>query len=160
MSLEKKSSQNEACEDRSYQKRFDIVRWVIGGVFAIFSLIYGFHYSRLLLLCSAFLMLPMPFFNKRNIITVIAIILSVILFLAGVFTSPQLIPHNSSNDQTQATSTALDDDDVIVETVWVVSSGEKYHSKPSCSNMNSPKRITLESAQRQGYTACKKCYLD
>ena len=48
--------------------------------------------------------------------------------------------------------------DEQVTMVWVTSNGSKYHSKSSCSNMQSPRQISLENAQKQGYTACKKCY--
>ena len=42
--------------------------------------------------------------------------------------------------------------------VWVSGSGKKYHSNSSCSNMKSPKQITLTEAKAQGKTACSKCY--
>lgn len=45
-----------------------------------------------------------------------------------------------------------------VEKVWVSSTGKKYHSKSSCSNMNSPREITLEEAEKQGYTPCSRCH--
>ena len=44
------------------------------------------------------------------------------------------------------------------EKVWVSGSGKKYHSSSSCSNMKSPKQITLTEAKAQGKTACSKCY--
>ncbi len=44
--------------------------------------------------------------------------------------------------------------------VYIAGSGKgtKYHSSPSCSNMNNPIEISLNDAKAQGYTACKKCY--
>ncbi len=44
--------------------------------------------------------------------------------------------------------------------VYIASSGngKKYHSNPSCSNMNGTIELTLEEAEAQGYTPCKKCY--
>ncbi len=42
--------------------------------------------------------------------------------------------------------------------VWITESGSKYHSKPSCSNMKSPKEITLEEAEKEGYEPCKRCH--
>ena len=42
-------------------------------------------------------------------------------------------------------------------TVWVTSSGKKYHYSSSCSNMKSPKSIPLSEAISKGYTACDKC---
>jgi competence protein ComEC len=42
--------------------------------------------------------------------------------------------------------------------VWIPNSGSKYHSKSSCSNMKNPTQVTLEEAERRGFTPCKKCY--
>ena len=44
------------------------------------------------------------------------------------------------------------------EVVWVSGSGTKYHSTPNCSNMKSPRELTIEEAERQNYTPCSKCY--
>lgn len=42
--------------------------------------------------------------------------------------------------------------------VWIPSSGTKYHSKSTCSNMKNPKQVTKEEAEEDGYEPCKKCY--
>ena len=42
--------------------------------------------------------------------------------------------------------------------VWIPSSGSKYHSNPSCSNMTNPTQVTISEAKDMGYTPCKKCY--
>lgn len=44
-----------------------------------------------------------------------------------------------------------------VQMVWIPSSGTKYHSSSSCSNMKSPRQVTLEYALAHGYTDCSKC---
>lgn len=44
------------------------------------------------------------------------------------------------------------------EYVYVVSSGTKYHSNSSCSNMKNPSRITKDEAVSRGFEPCKKCY--
>lgn len=44
------------------------------------------------------------------------------------------------------------------DTVWVSESGSKYHSKSDCSGMEDAKEITLEEAEKDGKTACKRCY--
>lgn len=44
------------------------------------------------------------------------------------------------------------------ETVYISSTGSKYHSNPNCSGMNNPTSISLEDAKSRGYTACKRCY--
>ena len=43
------------------------------------------------------------------------------------------------------------------KTVYITANGKKYHSNPNCSNMKSPKAITLSKAESSGYTPCKKC---
>ena len=43
--------------------------------------------------------------------------------------------------------------------VWVpVNGGTKYHTRSSCSNMNDPMQVSLETALANGYTACKRCH--
>ena len=44
--------------------------------------------------------------------------------------------------------------------VWVSASGTKYHSRNDCGAMDPDKarQMTLEDAQREGYTACGRCY--
>lgn len=49
-------------------------------------------------------------------------------------------------------------DDEVTEMVWIPSSGSKYHSYSSCSNMKNPRQVTLEEAQSMGYTPCKRCH--
>lgn len=44
------------------------------------------------------------------------------------------------------------------EIVWISESGSRYHRKPSCSNMKTPKEIDKGEAERIGYTPCKRCY--
>lgn len=45
-----------------------------------------------------------------------------------------------------------------VPMVWVSSTGSKYHSKSTCSGMNSPVQVTLEEAEAQGLEPCGRCY--
>ncbi len=43
--------------------------------------------------------------------------------------------------------------------VWVpVNGGTKYHCKSSCSKMENPIQVSVETATANGYTACKRCY--
>lgn len=44
------------------------------------------------------------------------------------------------------------------ETVWIPSSGSKYHSYSSCSGMKSPTEVTKSKAESMGYTPCKRCH--
>lgn len=49
---------------------------------------------------------------------------------------------------------------VTQETVYIAASGNgtKYHSDPNCSRMKKTISMTVEEAEAQGYTPCKKCY--
>lgn len=42
--------------------------------------------------------------------------------------------------------------------VWISYSGNKYHSKSSCSGMKGAQKVTLKEAQQMGKTPCSKCY--
>lgn len=59
---------------------------------------------------------------------------------------------------TTASPTTTTSNNEKTEMVWVSSTGSKYHSKSSCSNMTSPQKISLNDAVKQGYTPCKKCH--
>lgn len=41
--------------------------------------------------------------------------------------------------------------------VFVSEKNKKYHNKPFCSGMQAFKEMTLEEAQKHGYTPCKRC---
>ena len=70
----------------------DVVRWIFGGIFSMFALVNGFHYSTVFLIISAFLMFPFgfvrEFMSSKNIKFFVAIILSIVFLLAGILTSP------------------------------------------------------------------------
>ena len=230
MTPETNNSQNETHKNNFSKNKATIARWIVGGCFAMFALVNGFHFSSLFLLCAAFLMFPLPFMNNfyqsKNIKPMIALILSIALFFAGVLTSPPTETTDSPTDDTTQTTTGDDEknnnsakpdssttkpdsstttpgsstttpgnstttpgdstttpgdstttpgdsttnnsetttpdnstnNEEKVQMVWVASSGTKYHSKSSCSNMTSPRQISLEDAKEAGYTACKKCH--
>lgn len=43
--------------------------------------------------------------------------------------------------------------------VWVpTNGGKKYHKNSTCSKMNEPMQVTVETATANGYTPCKRCY--
>ena len=43
--------------------------------------------------------------------------------------------------------------------VWVpLNGGTKYHSYAGCSNMENPMQVTIETAEANGYTPCKRCF--
>lgn len=46
------------------------------------------------------------------------------------------------------------------DTVYVAGSGKgsRYHSTPDCSQMKDPIALSLQEAEAQGYTPCKRCY--
>lgn len=43
--------------------------------------------------------------------------------------------------------------------VWVpTNGGKKYHTGPGCSNMEDPMQVSVETAEANGYTPCKRCH--
>ena len=69
--------------------------------------------------------------------------------------------NNTDNSDEMPTSSSVDNSGSVEEkdtVVWITESGSKYHSKPDCSNMKSPKETTLEDAQKEGYEPCKRCH--
>lgn len=44
------------------------------------------------------------------------------------------------------------------QTVYITTTGKKYHKIPKCGNTKSSRAATLEEAQRYGLEACQKCY--
>ena len=238
-----KMNSDERPQKQSRNKKSAIVRWIVGGFFAVLTLVNGLHFSSLFLLLATFLMFPLSFMEaflqKKNIKSVIAVVLSCVLFLIGILAAPQLEENeqlpaettqttasedekqkndsttsdnltsnkeettafdsettNSERSTTESDNSMSDDVETVVtdselvesddlttdsdtstindgettvsdsitsddekeEMVWIPSTGSKYHSKSSCSNMDSPRQVSLEEALKQGYTACKKCH--
>lgn len=52
---------------------------------------------------------------------------------------------------------AATDSYCTARTVYVTSSGSKYHASSACSNMKSPIAKSLTDVKKSGYTACSKC---
>ena len=77
-------------------------------------------------------------------------------------TKPESSTTKPENSTSNNNNTTKPDDTTTntekVEMVWVPESGTKYHSKSTCSGMNSPRNIPLEEAISEGYTACKRCH--
>ncbi len=67
--------------------------------------------------------------------------------------TPTPIPAPTENPSSQITTPVY-----VGSMVWISSTGSKYHSRSSCSNMRRPSQITLSQAIAWGYTPCKKCY--
>lgn len=74
--------------------------------------------------------------------------------------SPTVSPSGSTNNSSGTPGvTVPKQEDTEGNLVWVpVNGGKKYHSNASCSGMENPIRVTLEHAQANGYTACKRCH--
>lgn len=79
------------------------------------------------------------------------------------------IDNTQPENQTDNAQTKAQDNNAQAETppetpapstgmVWIDDTGKKYHSKPSCSNMDAPYQVSREEAISRGRDACKKCY--
>lgn len=97
--------------------------------------------------------------------------------LASVRNTPNLDVLSASNNQDTGSSDVSDsiissssykgsggtvnvpqEEETTGNFVWVpVNGGTKYHSKSSCSKMKNPIQVSLETAEKNGYTPCKKC---
>lgn len=178
MSTEKNSTLNKKPK-RRFPKISTIIRWIFGVLFVLFIFITGLHYSSLFLIGASFFMIPLPFvasfWKRHNVNTMLVIALSILLFLSGLISSPAIsnkkyILHendittndeeNESDKSTNSESNIMSDtstseDDGLF--AFISQSGNKYHSKPNCSNMKSPTPITVQDAELQGYEPCKKC---
>ena len=64
----------------------------------------------------------------------------------------EITSYNDANDAAEVQATDTEPQ------VWIPSSGSKYHSKSSCSNMNNPRQVSKSEAENMGYTPCKRCY--
>ena len=61
--------------------------------------------------------------------------------------------------ESQAHVTVPNEEETEGQTVWVpTNGGTKYHSKSTCSNMKDPIRVSLETAEQNGYTPCARCH--
>lgn len=85
-------NENSNNQPRHKISKKEIIRWVLGIMFAIFAKVNGLHFSSFLLLIAAALMLPIPFIEqylqKINIKKSVAVALSVILFFVAACVSP------------------------------------------------------------------------
>ena len=76
---------------------------------------------------------------------------------------PQLQPEgNTSNGSSGGNGpnvTVSDHEETGTNLVWVpTNGGKKYHTGPGCSNMEEPMQVTIETAEANGFTPCKRCH--
>lgn len=74
---------------------------------------------------------------------------------------PQPIPGSGTSGESGGGSgvTVPDHEESGLNLVWVpTQGGKKYHSRSGCSGMENPMQVSIETAEANGYTPCKKCY--
>ncbi len=72
--------------------------------------------------------------------------------------SPRIDTTTKSQTQAISTVAAETDADSLSEIVYITDTGEKYH-RDGCQYLRQSKHaISLEDAQNEGYTPCKKCF--
>ena len=87
-----------------------------------------------------------------------------IRILYAVFTYDTGEPETDAVTETEVSETTEvpQTETVISETedifVYVTESGSKYHSKPNCSDMKDPQKLSLDAAEALNYTRCKRCH--
>lgn len=73
--------------------------------------------------------------------------------------APTQTQPDNDNSGGNATVTVPDEEESEGTLVWVpTNGGTKYHSRSGCSNMKNPKQVSLETAEANGYTPCKRCH--
>lgn len=84
------------------KKGSQIAQWIFTALFGICALGNGFHFSSLLLLIAAILMMPIPlirnYLKKIKIKNWLAITLAVVVFFAGIMVSPSYQEADTTND--------------------------------------------------------------
>ena len=73
--------------------------------------------------------------------------------------SPQVDTTTKSQTQAVSTVAAETDADPLSDIVYITDTGEKYH-RDGCQYLRQSKQhaISLEDAQNEGYSPCKKCF--
>ncbi len=69
-------------------------------------------------------------------------------------------PNNNTSSDKETNGEIENTDSKEDREVWVWISthgGTKYHTKPDCSNMKAPEKITKTEAVQKGFQACKRC---
>ncbi len=81
---------------------------------------------------------------------------------AEVGTTSQQITQKSTEPETERVEEEIIQKPVqfpeTEEMVWIPSSGSKYHSYASCSNMKNPSQVSKSEAEDMGYEPCKRCH--
>ena len=75
-------------------------------------------------------------------------------------TTENNLEENSTEDAIieEDTEIETEEETEYVETVWIPSSGTKYHSHSSCSGMKNPSKVSKSDAVAWGYSPCGRCY--
>lgn len=164
-----------------------IISWVATAILALFVLVSGGLFSKLLFLLALLAVIPInPIREFRETIHVrgaVAAILAVALFVAGCLVSPS--PENDAADVSAAFVAATDTPAPtatpkptappeltpepaptpervrgwLADTeVYISSSNGIVHSRSSCSGMKYYWTTTIKAADEAGYEFCEKCW--
>lgn len=123
------------------KKTSKTVQWVFTALFGICALGNGFHYSTLILLLAAILLMPIePIRNflkdKAKIKSSLAIVLAVILFFVGILNSPLSDTPPDISDGSSISSTVSDTDSEDKVSSSGISSADDTVSKDSGTSSN------------------------
>ena len=136
--------------NQNSQGFFSVARWVLGFVFILATLLDGFHYSKLILICAAFLILPIPFvkpfFEKQKANTVFVVILSAVLFVVGILTLPKPEVIEAYLEKAVQTSASAENEDIIINIIQSVSE-DSVTTAPESTTLESSGTTISESAE-------------
>ena len=136
--------------NQNSQGFFSVARWVLGFVFILATLLDGFHYSKLILICAAFLILPIPFikpfFEEQKANTVFVAVLSAVLFVVGIVTLPKPEAIEAYLEKAVQTSASTENEDIIINIIKSVTE-DSVTTAPESTTLEISGTTITESAE-------------
>ena len=117
-------------------KILSIIQWVVAIFFGLCALGNGLHWSSVLLVLAAVLMLPVKqirdFFSNIKIKNVFVVCLAVILFIVGIFASPSTAETYNEDDLLEITTDSVYEEIESTNGIDIPLTIEKSTSEQSC----------------------------
>lgn len=117
-------------------KILSIIQWVVAVFFGLCALGNGLHWSSILLVLAAVLMLPVKqirdFFSNIKIKNVFVVCLAVILFVVGMFASPSTTETYNEDDLLEITTDSVYEEIESTNGIDIPLTTEKSTSEQSC----------------------------
>ena len=144
-------------------KILSIIQWVIAILFGLCALGNGFHWSSVLLVLAAVLMLPVKlirdFLSNIRIKSVFAIGLAVILFFVGIFVSPSTSEPDNVDDSVEITTNTVYEEFEVTSKKEITLTTEKPTSEQSGETQQSTIDSTTKKESDDKFVGNEKQHL-